>query len=359
MTMEIIQILLLVLLGAVLAVVMYVLKQVQQARSDVQTQVAQLHQSVSQRFDSNVQTVAGHLGIITGQITNTTNVVAQVEGKLGQVQEASRQIFELARQVAALQDILQSPKMRGGLGEFFLIDLLGQVLPSGSFESQYRFGSGTIVDAALFIGQKILCVDSKFPLENFRRMLQTESDAERKNARKQFLTDVKKHVDDIARKYLVPEEDTFDFALMYIPADGIFYSLLVPRTGTLEINSLDLIEYAHKKRVILVSPMTFYAYLQTILHALNAMRIEDTSREIRKNISDLGRHLNSFYAHYSKLGDHLGMTVNAFNHATQEYSKIDKDITRILPDETRDKLSPRMLEKPDGYKELTGQTLFK
>jgi len=296
--MEAAQILLFVLLGAVLAVVVYILKQVQQARSDMQNQVSQLQQNVSQRFDSNVQTVAGHLGIITGQITNTTNVVAQVEGKLGQVQEASRQIFELARQVAALQDILQSPKMRGGLGEFFLTDLLGQVLPSSGFQSQHRFASGTIVDAALFIGKKILCVDSKFPLENFRRMLQTESDAERKNARKQFLSDVKKHVDDIARKYILPEEDTFDFALMYIPAENVYYELVVKE-------ETNLYEYCMTKKVIPVSPNTFYAYLQVITMGLRGFQISEQAKVILAQLQQMEEDLSQFEIDFVKIGLHL------------------------------------------------------
>jgi len=317
--MEMIQILLFILLGAILAVVVYVLKQVQQARSDVQAQVSQLQQNVSQRFDSNVQTVAGHLGIITGQITNTTNVVAQVEGKLGQVQEASRQIFELARQVAALQDILQSPKMRGGLGEFFLIDLLGQVLPASGFESQYRFASGTIVDAALFIGQKILCVDSKFPLENFRRMLQTELETERKAARKQFLTDVKKHVDDIARKYMVPEEDTFDFALMYIPAENVYYELVVKE-------ETNLYEYCMNKKVIPVSPNTFYAYLQVITMGLRGFQISEQAKIILAQLQQMEEDLSQFETDFVKIGLHLRNLQASFEKSESRFGKMKDKI---------------------------------
>ncbi len=321
-TVEIVQILLLLLLGAVLAVVIYVLKLVQQARIDVQTQVSQLQQNVSQRFDSNVQTVAGHLGIITGQITNTTNVVSQVEGKLGQVQEASRQIFELARQVAALQDILQSPKMRGGLGEFFLADLLGQVLPSSGFQSQFRFASGTIVDAALFIGQKILCVDSKFPLENFRRMLQTELDTERKAARKQFLTDVKKHVDDIAKKYIVPEEDTFDFALMYIPAENVYYELVVKE-------ETNLYEYCMTKKVIPVSPNTFYAYLQVITMGLRGFQISEQAKIILAQLQQMEEDLSQFESDFLKIGLHLRNLQASFEKSESRLAKMKDKIVSM------------------------------
>ena len=320
--MEAAQILLFVLLGAVLAVVVYILKQVQQARSDMQNQVSQLQQNISQRFDSNVQAVTGHLGIITGQITNTTNVVAQVEGKLGQVQEASRQIFELARQVAALQDILQSPKMRGGLGEFFLTDLLGQVLPSSGFQSQHRFASGTIVDAALFIGKKILCVDSKFPLENFRRMLQTESDAERKNARKQFLSDVKKHVDDIARKYILPEEDTFDFALMYIPAENVYYELVVKE-------ETNLYEYCMTKKVIPVSPNTFYAYLQVITMGLRGFQISEQAKVILAQLQQMEEDLSQFGNEFAKIGSHLRNLQASFEKSDSRLQKMKDKVASM------------------------------
>jgi DNA recombination protein RmuC len=210
------------LVGLAIFLVTYLFRQVQHVREDLQTQVLQLQQAVSQRFDANVQTVTSHLGIITGQMNNTNSVVSQVEGRLGQMQEATKQIFDLARQMSSLQEILQSPKMRGGLGEYLLKDLLSQCLNSEAYKMQWAFKNGMIVDAALFIGKNVLCVDSKFPLENFRRLYQTESETERKNLRKQFLSDVKKHVNDIASKYILPDERTFDFALMFIPAENVY-----------------------------------------------------------------------------------------------------------------------------------------
>lgn len=196
--MDFLPILYFVAIGIVLVVVFSLLKRIQDMKGDIQQQMNGLQQNFSQRLDSNVQTVASHLGIITNQINNTTNVVTQVEGRLGQMQEASRQIFDLAKQISNLHNILQSPKMRGGLGEFLLTDLVSQCLDGSSYKEQFRFAGGTIVDMALFVGQRTLCIDSKFPLENFRRMLLSEQEEDKKQLRKLFLNDVKKHVNDIS-----------------------------------------------------------------------------------------------------------------------------------------------------------------
>jgi DNA recombination protein RmuC len=295
--------------------VIYLFRQVQRMREDLQNQVGQLQQAVSQRFDANVQTVTSHLGIITGQITNTTNVVAQVEGKLGQMQEASRQIFDLAKQMSSLQEILQSPKMRGGLGEFFLNDLLAQTLRPENYKIQCSFKNGTIVDAALFVGKSILCIDSKFPLENFRRMFQIDSELERKNLRKQFLTDVKKHINDIATKYILPDENTFDFALMFIPAENVYYELIVR-------DQSDLYEHCLSKRVIPVSPNTFYAYLQVILQGLRGFQISEQAKHILSQLQQVGNDLSRLENDFTKIGSHL-------RDAQSSYEKSDLRLQRV------------------------------
>lgn len=319
-------VILLVVTGLLLLLVLY---QMQQAKRDLQAQVSDLQQVVSQRFDSNVQTVSGHLGIITGQITNTTNVVAQVEGKLGQVQEAGRQIFELARQLSSLQDILQSPKMRGGLGEFLLGDLLSQCLQESQYALQHPFRSGAIVDAALFVGKKTLCIDSKFPLENFRRMLQTDSDDERKTVRKLFLNDVKKHVNSIAEKYILPDEGTFDFALMFIPAENVYYELIVREDS-------QLYEHCLSRKVIPVSPNTFYAYLQVILMGLRGFQITEQAKNILAQLQQVGADLQRFENDFAKVGSHLRDVQSSFEKSDARLQRLKKKVAKMGVEELED-----------------------
>jgi DNA recombination protein RmuC len=311
-----------VLLGIVLAVVVYVLKQVQQVKSDLQNQVSQLQQNVSQRFDSNVQTVTDSLGIITNQVTNTTNVVSQVEGKLGQMQEASKRILEVASDISSLQDILQSPKMRGGIGEFLLEDLLSQCLQAHSFQMQFGFHSGNIVDSALFIGERILCIDSKFPLENFKRMLETGSDEERRNLRKIFLSDVKKHVNAISEKYILPDEKTFDFALMFIPAENVYYELIVREDAS-------LYEHCLQKKVIPVSPNTFYAYLQVILMGLRGFQISEQAKYILGQLQQIENDLGNFETDFRKIGSHLRNVQSSFANTDKRLQNLKNKVAAM------------------------------
>jgi DNA recombination protein RmuC len=297
--------------------VLYLFRQMQGMKEDFHQQVTQLQQTVSQRFDSNVQTVTSHLGIITGQITNTTNVVAQVEGKLGQMQQASQQIFDLAKQMSSLQEILQSPKMRGGFGEFLLNDLLAQCLRPDAYKVQSPFKNGTIVDAALFIGKSTLCIDSKFPLENFRRMYQTEGEPERRNLRKQFLNDVKKHINDISTKYILPEENTLDFALMFIPAENVYYELIVRDEN-------DLYEHCLLKKVIPVSPNTFYAYLQVILQGLRGFQISEQAKRILAQLQQVGNDLDRLDVDFTKIGSHLRDAQSSFEKSDFATAKIEE-----------------------------------
>lgn len=328
------------LAGFACFLVIYLLRQMQRVRDDLQNQVSQLQQAVSQRFDANVQTVTSHLGIITGQITNTTNVVAQVEGKLGQMQEATRQIFDLARQMSSLQEILQSPKMRGGLGEFFLNDLLAQCLRPDSYKIQCAFKNGTIVDAALFVGKSVLCIDSKFPLENFRRMYQTESEAERKGLRKQFLTDVKKHINDIALKYILPDENTFDFALMFIPAENVYYELIVR-------DQSDLYEHCLSKKVIPVSPNTFYAYLQVILQGLRGFQISEQAKGILAQLQQVGNDLDRLEIDFTKIGSHLRDAQGSFEKSDLRLQKLKKKVATMGTGESHE-------EQPELIATVTG-----
>jgi DNA recombination protein RmuC len=316
---------LLVIAGMVILLITlaFLMRQIQNAKSDLQTQVNQMQQQFSQRFDANIQTVAGHLGIITNQMGQTAGIVAQVEGKLGQLQEAGRQIYDLGRDISSLHDILQSPKLRGGIGEFLLGDLLAQCLQSGFYQLQYPFSNGCIVDAALFFEGKILCVDSKFPLENFRKLMAAESEDKRKSLRKQFLADVKKHVNDIADKYILPEENTLDFAFMFIPAENVYYELIVREDAS-------LYDHAVKRRVIPVSPNTFYAYLQVALTGLRGFQISEKAGEILAQLQQFTNDLERFETDFAKIGAHLRDAANSFNRSDDRLQKLKQKVTSIV-----------------------------
>jgi len=311
-----------ILCGLAIFFAIFLFRQMQQLRETLQTQVTQLQQAVSQRVDANVQTVTSLTGTVTNQLNNTTNIVTQVEGKLGQMQEASRQILDLAKQMSSLQEILQSPKMRGGLGEFLLSDLLAQCLHRESYKMQHPFKNGMIVDAALFIGKHTLCVDSKFPLENFRRLYQTESESEKKNLRKQFLTDVKKHVNDIAVKYILPDEHTFDFALMFIPAENVYYELIIR-------DQSDLYEYCLAKRVVPVSPNSFYAYLLVIVQGLRGFQISEKAREVLMQLQKIENELERLETDFDKIGSHLRDAQNSFDRSDVRLEKLKKKVSSL------------------------------
>jgi DNA recombination protein RmuC len=291
-------------------------------------------------------------------IKEVTDNVKSVTEKLTKLDETNKQVVGFAEQMKQLENILKNPKQRGILGEFFLENLLSNQLPPSHFKMQYGFKNGEIVDAVIFVRDKVIPVDAKFSLENYNAMMETNSDSEREGLEKEFKSDLKKRIDETS-KYVRVEEGTTDFAFMFIPADGVFYNLLAQKVGTLDINSTDLIEYAFKKHVILVSPMTFYAYLQTVMQALKALSIEKQAVEIQQRVGELGRHLNAYQEHMNKVGTHLSTTVNAYNNAGKEYGKIDKDVLKIsgegdLPAGRQVKVEDiKVIEKPKTFDEVT------
>jgi DNA recombination protein RmuC len=207
--------------------------------------------------------------------------------------------------------------------------LLKNVLPPKAYEMQYKFKNGEIVDAAIFVKDKIIPVDSKFSLENYNRIVQEHDETARAALERQFKVDLKTRIDETA-KYIRPNENTMDFAFMFIPSEGIYYDLLVNQIGAVKVNTHDLIEYAFKeKKVIIVSPTSFFAYLQTVLQGLRALQIEESAKEIRKAVEKLGRHLSSYEEYMKKLGNNLGTSVGMYNRAYKEFAKIDKDVLKI------------------------------
>ena len=261
------------------------------------------------------------------QYVESVKVIKDITERLVRLDQTNSQVLNFSEQLKNLQDILQNPKQRGILGEYYLETVLKNVLPPKNYQMQYQFKDGSIVDAVILVQKKLIPVDSKFSLENYNRILQTRNPEEKETYEKLFRQDLKNRIDETA-KYVKPREGTMDFAFMFIPSEAVFYDLLVNKVGSVEAK--DLIEYAFKeKHVIIVSPTSFLAYLQTVLQGLRALQIEESAKEIRQRVEDLGRHIASYETYMQKLGSHLGTAVNSYNTAYKELGKIDKDVMRV------------------------------
>lgn len=266
---------------------------------------------------------------VKAQLSESSRIVKEVTEGLTKLDETNRQVVSFADQLQNLQDILKNPKQRGILGEYYLETVLKNVLSPGQYQMQYSFKNGEIVDAVIFLQDKVLCIDSKFSLENYNRILEARDAGTRENLEKEFKADLKKRIDETS-KYIRPEEGTMDFAFMFIPSEGIYYDLLINQVGAVKTSTRDLIEYAfNQKKVIIVSPTSFLAYLQTVLQGLRSLQIEEQAKEIQKRVGELGRHLKNYDEFMGKLGNALGTTVNHYNKAYKELAKVDKDVLRI------------------------------
>lgn len=266
---------------------------------------------------------------IQSQFGQSAKIISDVTERLTKLDETNRQVVGFADQLQSLQDVLKNPKHRGVLGEYYLENVLKNVLPPNAYQMQYKFSDGDIVDAAVFVKDKIIPIDSKFSLENYNRIVEERDVAVRERLEKEFKADLKTRIDETA-KYIKPKEGTMDFAFMFIPAEGIYYDLLINKVGAIKVNTQDLIEYAfNQKHVIIVSPTSFFAYLQTVMQGLRALQIEESAKEIRKQVEKLAKHLLSYEDYLKKMGGYLGTTVSMYNKAYQEFGKIDKDVVKI------------------------------
>jgi DNA recombination protein RmuC len=268
---------------------------------------------VENRLDAGQQSLAEHLG-------RSGHLLQEVGEKLGRLHETSQKIAKLAGEVTRLEDLLKPPKLRGTLGEMFLEQALAQVLPPGSYVMQHPLGDGVIVDAAVFVQDRVVPVDSKFPLENYRRSREVEDEAERKRARQQFSRDVRKHVDTIAEKYIRPSSGTCDFALMYVPAEAVYSEIVA------DGEEAALADYATRKRVIPVSPRLLYAYLSTIALGLREVELQENAREVHQNLADLARLLERVGGPLEKLGGHLGNAQKQYEETSRAF---DRFTTRL------------------------------
>lgn len=282
---------------------------------------------------------------LQSQSSESNKMIRDITSELVKVGEGQKRVENFADQLQSLQDILKNPKQRGVLGEYYLETLLKNVLPTGSYQMQYAFKDGTIVDAVVFVKEKIIPIDSKFSLENYNRLAEERDPVERERLEKLFKSDLKNRIDETS-KYVKPTEGTMDFAFMFIPHEAIYYDLLVAQVGSVKINTRDLIEYAFKERhVIIVSPTSFLAYLQTVLQGLKALQIEESAKVIRDRVEDLGKHIGAYEQYFGKLGSSLGTTVSHYNSAYKELKKIDKDVARVTG--ASSSMEPLSLEKPN------------
>ncbi len=294
------------------------------------------------------RTIDGKLGesakLLQKQFGESTKIIKEITQELTKVGEGQKQVVDIAKQLESLQDILKNPKQRGVLGEYYLETVLKNVMPPGTFQMQYQFKDGTAVDAVIFVKERIIPIDSKFSLENYNRLLDTRDEAERARLEAAFRDDLKNRIDETS-KYIKPEEGTMEFAFMFIPSEAVYYDLLVNKIGSVKSATRDLIQYAAgEKKVMIVSPTTFLAYLQTVLQGLKALQIEESAKEIRKRVGELERHIGSYENYMKKLGTHLGTTVNTYNVAYKELGKIDKDVLRISGQAAG--IEPVALERP-------------
>jgi DNA recombination protein RmuC len=279
------------------------------------------------------------------QMSESAKLIREVTDRLTKLDDTNKRVVDVADELKTLQNVLSNPKQRGVLGEYYLNQVLENVLPPDRFKLQYKFRNSEIVDAVIFLDKgKILPIDSKFSLENYNRIVEEKDKAPRELLIAKFKADLKLRIDETA-KYIRPSENTMDFAFMFIPSEAIYYDLLVNKIGAIQANSKDLIEYAFReKRVIIVSPTSFMAYLQTVMQGLRSLQIEEQAKDIQKRVGQLGRHLETYDTYMNKLGNSLGTTVNHFNTAHKELGKIDKDVVKIATTEAV--VEPLLVEKP-------------
>lgn len=307
----------------------------------LQDQLDRLTRSLDDRFhrsSSEINQALRHQG------TDTQRLIQDITRELTEVKESNKQVFTITEQLQNLEKVLKHQKQRGNLGEAQLSLILDNILPAGAYKMQHQFKNGEVVDAIIQTKEGIIPIDSKFSLDNYNRIINEKDELERERLENEFRKDLKLRIDETA-KYIRPEEGTLPFAFMFIPAEGIYYDLLINEVGAVKVNTRSLIDYAYKdKNVIIVSPTTFYAYLHSVLHGFRAFKIEESAKGIQKRVEELGKHLAAYEDYMKKLGVTLGTSVNHYNTAYKELKKVDKDVLRIHGESIG--IEPTLLEKP-------------
>jgi len=273
---------------------------------------------VNDRLNQMSQSLQEANKIIGTNLGSATVTFGNVKEQLGRLEVTNRQIVDISRDIASLQDLLRAPKFRGAMGETPLANLLSQVLPQQHYSTQYRFKTSDTVDAVIKLGGRLVPVDAKFSLENFQKMLEAEDEQLKASFRKKFIQDVKNRIDEIASKYILPNENTYDFALMYIPAENVYYEVIIKE---------DIFSFSLGKKVIPVSPNTIYAYLQVICLGLKGLEIEENAKAILKSLSALGIEVDKFKEDFNTLGGHLS---NANTKYLDSQKRLDKVADKLV-----------------------------
>jgi DNA recombination protein RmuC len=304
--------------------------------------ISQSQSSMNERIDKNSIAMQE---TVQRQMSESSRLITDVTERLAKLDETNKRVVDVADELKTLQNVLQNPKQRGVLGEYYLQTVLDNVLPAERYKMQYKFKDGETVDAVIFLEKdKMLPIDSKFSLENYNRLIEEKDKLRKLDLTKKFKQDLKQRIDETS-KYIRPSDNTMDFAFMFIPSEAIYNDLLINKIGAADTSSRDLIEYAFQdKKVIIVSPTTFMAYLQTVLQGLRSLQIEDQAKEIQKRVGMLGRHIKNYEEFMHKLGNSLGTTVNHYNNAHKELKKVDKDVVKIAGND--ESIEPLHLEKP-------------
>lgn len=302
------------------------------------------------KFQSDINTfreeVSKNLNNANFHLQSSNKVIGDVKERFGEIMETTKQIYNVGKDISSLENILKAPKLRGNLGEYLLEELLKQILPSTSYSKSYKFSTGERVDFAIHLGDKLVPVDSKFPLENFRKYLSSQDEQERELYYRESLKNVRKHIDDIAKKYIRPAERTFDFAMMYIPAENVYYEVIVRDTVYRDERSLYL--YAIDKRVIPVSPNSMFAYLQSILVGLKGMEVEKNAEQIISNMAMLNNEFDKFSDEFKVMGSHLINAGKKYRDAEKKLDHFENKLENIVPKELNDDKD----ESDDGNIEL-------
>lgn len=304
-------------------------------------QMSDLQKTVDQKLGDSEKSIRENMKF---QSTQSNQIISDITEKLTRLDEGNKQVLGFAESLNQLQDILKNPKQRGTiLGEYYLETILSKVLPPKTFQTQYAFKNGEIVDAVVFVGKKIIPIDSKFSLENYNRIIDAhKGGVDPEPFVNEFKKDIKKRIDETS-KYIRPAEDTLDFAFMFIPHESIYYDLLVAEVGTIKVNTQDLVSYAFEKKVIIVSPTSFLAYLQTVLQGLRSLQIEESAKDIVKRVEELGKHLKAYEEYHNKMGNSLNTVVNHYTSSGKELKKVDKDVLRISGESAG--IEPVLIEK--------------
>ena len=308
---------------------------------NISRKLSENSESLRDKFDEKLNKTQSSMA---AQLQNSAKIVSEISTRLTKLDETNKRVVNVADELRTLQNVLANPKQRGVFGEYYLNSVLENVLAPNQWQAQYKFRDGEIVDAVIFLAKgKILPVDSKFSLENYNRFIAEENKEMREKLLAKVKVDLKGRIDETA-KYIRPEENTMDFAFMFIPSESLYYDLLVNNVGN-GGSSRDLIEYAFRdKRVIITSPTSFMAYLETVLQGLRSLQIEEQAKEIQKRVGLLGQHIAKYEEYMMKLGNSLGTTVNHFNNAHKEFAKVDKDVVKIAGGETS--VEPLAIDRP-------------